>query len=253
MKVQITNFRDLGGIKNREGKQVKPRKLLRSGQLVDLDQETQTTLVDTFNLTRIIDFRRSFEIDESPDTPLENVEYVNLDLLGKMNAKSSSLADFAKLKSIEAVDQHMLGVYEDLILNPGAQEGFKEFLDYILENKDGATIFHCFAGKDRTGYASALLLLLLDVEKEAIYEDFLITNSERKQANDALLQQFREQGFDAAQLESLATALYVKEDYLDHAFHLIEKKFGTAEKYAAEYLNFDSEKLAELKAMYLVE
>lgn len=253
MNVQITNFRDLGGIKNKSGKKVKPRKLLRSGHLVNLDQVTQDLLVDTFNLTRIIDFRRDFEISESPDTPIEDVEYINLDLLGKMNAKSSSLADFAQLKSITAVDQHMLGVYEDLILNPGAQEGFTEFMDYILANKTGATIFHCFAGKDRTGYASALLLLLLDVEKEEIYKDFLITNTERKQANDELIQQFREQGFDEEQLESLATALYVKADYLDHAFKLIEKNFGTAEQYAAECLNIDQEKLNELRAMYLTD
>lgn len=253
MNVQITNFRDLGGIINKNGKKVKPRKLLRSGHLVNLDQATQDLLVDTFNLTRIIDFRRDFEISESPDTPIEDVEYINLDLLGKMNAKSSSLADFAKLKSIAAVDQHMLGVYEDLILNPGAQEGFTEFMDYILANKTGATIFHCFAGKDRTGYASALLLLLLDVEKEEIYKDFLITNTERKQANDQLIQQFREQGFDEEQLASLATALYVKEEYLDHAFNLIEKNFGTAEKYAAECLNIDQEKLNELRAMYLTD
>lgn len=251
MNRQITNFRDLGGIKNKEGKTVKPKKLLRSGHLVNLDKETQSVLVETFNLTRIIDFRRGFEISESPDTPIEEVEYINLDLLGKMNAKNSSLADFAKLKSVEAVDKHMLGVYEDLILNPGAQEGFTEFMDYILGNKDGATIFHCFAGKDRTGYASALLLSLLDVDKEAIYKDFLITNTERKSANDSLVQQFREQGFNEEQLESLATALYVKEDYLDHALNLIEKNFGTTEQYAAQCLNFDQQKLAELRSIYL--
>lgn len=253
MDVQITNFRDLGGIKNKEGKTVKPKKLLRSGHLVNLDKNTQTTLTDTFNLTRIIDFRREFEINESPDTPIEDVEYINLDLLGKMNAKNSSLADFAQLKSIEAVDKHMLGVYEDLILNPGAQEGFTEFMEYILANKNGSTVFHCFAGKDRTGYASALLLLLLDVEKEEIYKDFLVTNTERKQANDELIQQFREQGFSEEQLESLATALYVKEDYLDHAFNLIEKHFGNAENYAAKCLNFDKEKLEELRRTYLID
>ncbi|MBO0465997.1 tyrosine-protein phosphatase [Enterococcus plantarum] len=253
MNVQITNFRDLGGIKNKEGKTIKSKKLLRSGHLVNLDEETQRLLVEGFNLTRIIDFRRGFEISESPDTPIQEVEYVNLDLLGKMNAKNSSLADFAKLKSIEAVDKHMLGVYEDLILNPGAQEGFTEFMDYILANKEGATIFHCFAGKDRTGYASALLLLLLDVEKEEIYKDFLITNTERKQANDELVQHFREQGFNEEQLESLATALYVKEEYLDHTFKLIEKQFGTAENYAAECLNFDQVKLAELRNIYLTD
>ncbi|EOI01640.1 hypothetical protein UAY_01048 [Enterococcus moraviensis ATCC BAA-383] len=253
MNINITNFRDLGGIKNKEGKRVKEKKLLRSGHLVKLDPKTQATLVEEFNLTRIIDFRRDFEINESPDTPIEDVEYVNLDLLGKMNAKNSSLADFAKLKSIEAVDNHMLGVYEDLILNPGAQEGFTEFMAYILANKEGATIFHCFAGKDRTGYASALLLLLLDVEKEEIYKDFLITNTERKQANDALVQQFREQGFNEEQLKSLATALYVKEEYLSHAFDLIEKNFGSAEIYAAKCLNFDQQKLMQLRSTYLTD
>lgn len=253
MNIQITNFRNLGGIKNKAGKVVKVNKLLRSGHLFNLDQATQTALVDQFNLTRIIDFRRGIEISESPDTPIEDVEYVNLDLLGKMNAKNSSLADFAKLKLIEAVDKHMLGVYEDLILNSGAQEGFTEFMEYILANKAGTTIFHCFAGKDRIGYASALLLLLLDVEKEEIYKDFLITNRERKQANDELIQQFREQGFGEEQLESLATALYVKEDYLNHAFNLIEKNLGTAEKYAAECLNFDQEKLMELRSIYLAD
>lgn len=253
MNVKITNFRDLGGIKTKDGKTVKTKKLLRSGHLVDLDQEIQNILVSSFNLTRIIDFRRDFEISESPDTPIESVEYINVDLLGKMNAKNSSLADFAKLESIEAVDKHMLGVYEDLIMNPGAQKGFTEFMDYILKNKTGSTIFHCFAGKDRTGYAAALLLLLLNVEKEEIYKDFLITNPERKQANNDLIQQFRKQGFSEEQLKSLETALYVKKEYLDHVFSLIEKNFGTVENYAAECLNFNKDKIAELRNLYLID
>lgn len=249
--MEITNFRDLGGLKTIDGRTIKPRKLLRSGDLSNLKKQTVEALVKDYELATIIDFRREFEIQQSPDTEIPATTYVNLDILGKMGAKNSSLEDFARLKSIDAVDKHMKDVYTDLILNPGAQVGFKEFMEIIVENKTGSTVFHCFAGKDRTGYAAALILALLGVPEATIMQDFLLTNTERKAANDQLLNVFRSKGMDEDEIAALSTALYVKPAYLEHAFFLIKEQYETVLNYAEQALGFDEEKVSQLKLLYL--
>ncbi|KRN57543.1 protein-tyrosine-phosphatase [Carnobacterium divergens] len=249
--MEVTNFRDLGGLKTEDGKTIKHRKLLRSGDLSNLSSQTVNELINDYKLATIVDFRREFEIQQSPDTKIPKAAYINLDILGKMGAKNSSLEDFARLKSIDAVDNHMKEVYTDLILNPGAQEGFKEFMEIIVANKTGSTVFHCFAGKDRTGYAAALILALLGVPEEEIMNDFLLTNTERKQANDQLLDTFRDKGMDEEEIAALSTALYVKPAYLDYAFSLIKDQYETVLNYAEQALDFDKEKVSQLRSLYL--
>lgn len=250
--MRITNFRDLGGMAADGGKHVRPHRLLRSGQLVGLDQESAQTLTGEYGLSRVVDFRRPFEIQEDPDDDIKGVSFTNIDLLGMIGARNTSLDDFASLGSVAKVNDHMLGTYHDMVLNPGAQRGFGQFLDLVLDNSSGATLFHCFAGKDRTGFAAALILSLLQVDDEQIMADYMKTNQERVVANTALVSRFRAKGYDQESLDALAVALYVKKEYLEYAFELIFSQYGDVCSYARQALGFSRGKIESLRQQLLV-
>ncbi|PXY89422.1 protein-tyrosine-phosphatase [Bifidobacterium asteroides] len=249
--MNITNFRDLGGIGTIHGRLVRPHKFIRSGQLVGLDEETKRELVDRYQVTQVVDFRRPFEIQESPDDRLEGVTFTNIDLLEQSGTNSASLDDFASLGLANQVNGHMLNVYHDLVMSPAAQQGYGRFLRIVVDNTQGATLFHCFAGKDRTGFAAALVLWLLEVDDAQIFADYLKTNQERVAANNQLLDQFRARGFDQDSLDALQIALCVKKEYLAHAQETMVEAYGDVFAYARQALGFGPDQVETLRSNLL--
>lgn len=248
--MKLTNFRDLGGLVAANGQKVRTKKILRSGELVQLDETTKTQLATDYDVTLVIDFRRDFEIQERPDDQIPGVQFVNIDIL-KSARNNASLEDFITIGASDKVDQHMLNIYHDLVMDPNAQAGYAQFLDLVLNNQTGATLFHCFAGKDRTGFGAALILALLNVSEEQIMQDYLKTNEDRKQANDQIIDYYRQQGAKPEALAALAIALYVKKEYLQNSFHLIKSNYQDVFHYAQTQLNFGPEKVQKLQKQFL--
>ena len=249
--MNITNFRDLGGMRTIHGRRVRPHGFIRSGQLVGLDEETRRDLVDRYRVTQVVDFRRPFERQESPDDRIDGVTFTNIDLLEQSGTNGASLDDFASLGLADQVNGHMLNVYHDLVMNSAAQQGYGKFLRIVVGNTRGATLFHCFAGKDRTGFAAALVLWLLEVDDDQIFADYLKTNQERVAANNQLLDQFRAKGFDQDSLDALAVALYVKKEYLIYARQLMIDAYGDVFAYAQQALGFGPDQVEALRSNLL--
>ena len=249
--MNITNFRDLGGIRTIHGRLVRPHKFIRSGQLVGLDEDTKRELVDRYQVTQVVDFRRPFEIQESPDDRLDGVTVTNIDLLEQSGTNSASLDDFASIGSADQVNGHMMNVYHDLVMSPAAQQGYGKFLRIVVDNIQGATLFHCFAGKDRTGFAAALVLWLLEVNDDQVFADYLKTNQERVAANNQLLDRFRAKGFDQDSLDALQIALCVKKEYLAHAQKAMVEAFGDVFTYAQRALGFGPDQVEVLRSNLL--
>lgn len=245
--MNITNFRDLGGMRTIHGNRVRLHRFIRSGQLVGLDEDTKKELVDRYQVTQVVDFRRPFEIRESPDDKIDGVTFTNIDLLEQSGTNGASLDDFASLGSADQVNGHMLNVYHDLVMNPAAQQGYGRFLRIVVDNTQGATLFHCFAGKDRTGFAAALVLWLLEVDDDQIFADYLKTNQERVTANNQLLDHFRAKGFDLDSLNALEIALCVKKEYLTHAQQTMIEAYGDVFTYASQALGFGADRLDALR------
>lgn len=245
--MNITNFRDLGGMRTIHGRRVRTHRFIRSGQLVGLGEDTKKELVDRYQVTQVVDFRRPFEIRESPDDKIDGVTFTNIDLLEQSGTNGASLDDFASLGSADQVSEHMLNVYHDLVMDPAAQQGYGRFLRIVVDNTQGATLFHCFAGKDRTGFAAALVLWLLEVDDDQIFADYLKTNQERVAANNQLLDRFRAKGFDLDSLDALEIALCVKKEYLAHAQQTMIESYGDIFTYARQALGFGADRLDALR------
>lgn len=225
------NVRDLGGYPAADNLRVRWGRLYRSAELNTLtagDLEILTGL----GLKTIIDFRRPGEIEESPDLrPSSLVESINLPI-----DPGSFTAYIRAFGARRPGGEVMAGLYRIMIRD--FQEPLAEFLALAAEPERGPLLFHCAAGKDRTGIAAALLLAALGVDREIIFQDYLLSNPGLGDKYDHLLKTQPE----------LAPAVVVDASYLAAAFEVIDQEFGGLDEFLRLRLRADR---AALKTIYL--
>lgn len=247
---KLVNFRDLGGIKTTDGKVIQEKRILRSGELVGLTEKDKTTLLDVYHLKNIIDFRGDDELAKRPDDILEGTNYYHIDIMKKEKKKSNQETFEKEMHSMHP-DELMNYIYREIIVDQNASAGYRQFIDILLNQEEGSSIFHCFAGKDRTGIGAAIILTLLGVSKEDIFKDYLETIEARKAHNEQLVAQKRAAGATEEQLEHLRIMMSVKADYLEVAYETATKEYGSFEAYIQKAIGVTSEEQEQLKALYL--
>ena len=161
------NFRDLGGYRNREGQTVRWRRLFRSDALQDLTPEDSGLAIEELNIGLVVDLRNSDEAERDGLGPLPDLgaDYRHFPLLEERGFPPFTGGD---------VVERLLSTYQWLIHNSGLRVA--EAISAIAEADGSAAVFHCSAGKDRTGLLAALILEVLGVDSETIVSDYLLTN-----------------------------------------------------------------------------
>ncbi|GMA54609.1 hypothetical protein GCM10025857_59660 [Alicyclobacillus contaminans] len=142
--------------------------------------------------------------------------------------------------------------YRTMAVNPSAQNGFQKMIESALSiDSDKSFLFHCFAGKDRTGISAALLLEILQVPKETIYKDYLKTNAMRVQENDKVIAQAIKEGAHSKTIDALKIALTVDRSYLDTFYKTVEEEFGNIQQFLTEELQVTPSMQNDLRSLYL--
>lgn len=133
-----------------------------------------------------------------PDPAIEGVRYVSAPLLDEENL---GVTREAKVDFTDYVGQMLFYVktagtdigayfektYPAIATGEGAMRQLRRFFDVLLEQEEGAVLYHCTAGKDRVGTATALLLSALGVPRELIVEDFLFTNACLREETEGMM------------------------------------------------------------------
>ncbi|MGX7196165.1 tyrosine-protein phosphatase [Enterococcus olivae] len=250
----ITNFRDLGGLTTQQSKTVRAKKLLRSGELSRISPEDQQQLLDTYRLEKIVDLRSLNEVSERPDILFEPTEYIHIDIFKSIHEEGAGLGDFVKLGSGEKARTYMHELYQVMTTNKVAQAGFTQVIETALSvAPENSFLFHCFAGKDRTGISAALLLETLGVPKELIYQDYLLTNKLRIQENQEVIQAAKDNGATQNVTEALEIALNVKSEYLDTFYQTIAEEFGDIQSYLTNALKISTRMQKDLQSLLLTD
>ncbi len=248
----ITNFRDLGGLINRQGQKIAAKKILRSGELSRVSESEQEILANDFRLQKIIDLRSLEEVTKRPDKVFAAAEYVHIDIFKQIHDEGASLEDFVRIGSIERSKAYMNEIYQTMAVNPGAQAGFTQMIETALSvAEDHSFLFHCFAGKDRTGISAALLLEILEIPRETIYQDYLATNQLRVKENQELIQTAVANGADPGAVAALNVALTVESEFLDTFYQTVQQEFGDLGAYLADTLRISSNMQKDLRALLL--
>lgn len=221
------NMRDLGGFKNAFGKQTKYKVIFRSDDLTSLTAEDLDYL-DRLPLRMVIDFRSTSEINNAIDHLPQTVsKYIKLPI-------ESGNFNEIDISGIEKPEEVMKKVYGTIVRD--SQELFKRFFKLIMKQHEIPILFHCTAGKDRTGIAAALFLSALMVDREDIMEDYMRSKECLKGKYGSIIEKYPE-------LESVLT---VKEEYLQEAFRVIDEEYDGMENYLVNILDVEVANLREI-------
>lgn len=143
----------------------------------------------------------------------------------------------------------MYQLYRDFVTTESARKGYAAFLTEIAQDTQ-PFIFHCFAGKDRTGFAAMLLLSLLEVDEEQIMSDYLETNRLRAAANQQMIEEMAKNGASLEQQAGVKTMLEVKADYLYTSLEEIHKQYGDVMGYVEKGLGLSYKLVEKLQNDY---
>src|SRR5699024_1712594 len=253
MMETITNFRDLGGTQNKEGQMILSKKLLRSGELSRVAIKEQTELLEVYELGKIIDLRSEAEVAERPDITFENTEYRHIDIFKNEKNEGTGLDDFKEMPTVEQAHEYMNHTYYTMATNKEAQEGFTQMIEETFStiSSNNSVLFHCFAGKDRTGVSAALLLEILNVSRDVIYTDYMATNALRVKENNELVQLAQANGLNTKSVAAFRVALNVETDYLDTFYRTVNDEFGTIQDFISTQLQISSTTQKDLRHLLL--
>lgn len=245
------NIRDLGGYKAANGKTIKPHKLIRAAELTNLSKDDIKKLTATYKLATIVDFRTDSEVEAKPDPTIKHVDYIH-DSIMKDNGASTSMADLMKsLATMDNPEDFLIAANKSFVTDPQSIAGYKLFFQELLDNKNGAVLWHCTAGKDRTGFGTALVLSALGVKQDTIMKDFLLSNKYRAAENKQTLDALAKQTDNKKVLDGMKAILEVRPAYLNAAFDEIKAKYGSTDAFLKKGLGLSSKDIQKLQKMYL--
>lgn len=232
----VANVRELGGIITQEQRVIQSGHFYRSGHLGKLKKKNFKKL-DQYGITQVIDLRTDREIKKHPDQLPTTVQYYNEqafedseDMFSK--AKKEVIKGRVTVEESNKAVEEFYGVY--VLDNP---QKIRTIVLRILDH-DQATLFHCSAGKDRTGMIGAILLSILKVDRETIMEEYLLSNNERlaEVSSRMKLAKFGKVIFPKINYEVIENFTWIKPNYLEAMFAAIEAKYGSMDVYIREGL-----------------
>lgn len=171
----IHNLRDYGGWLTTGGGQVRRGLLYRSGQHVGAT-DADLMLIAGLEIHTVIDLRGTSERTRNPCRRIEGFAGEVIFYEGETSSSPPHMDVGPEVTTASFARERMLGVYTRMPRNPAMQAMFARYLR-ILAEREGASLVHCFAGKDRTGIAATLLLHILGVSEMDQMAEFLRTNA----------------------------------------------------------------------------
>ena len=197
--------------------------------------------MDNLGITADYDLRTTEEIAESPDVVPARATYTNLNVMGDISLEPT-------LTSAAAAASYMEEIEQDFVTNSTAQAAFGTLLTDIA-NSNGAVLYHCTAGKDRTGWATAVLLTLLGVPQATVMQDYLLSNT---YYFDSPAVQAELSEMPAAESAVYAPLLEVHASYLQAGFAQVTASYGSMYGYAVHGLGLSPQTIVKLRHKLLV-
>ncbi|MFI1967855.1 protein tyrosine phosphatase [Streptomyces cinnamoneus] len=259
----ITNLRDLGGIALVGNSAVRPGLLLRSGQLDRLDPAADPS-VAALGIHTVVDLRTEKERRERPDRLPEGARLIVADVLagafsrhraGDAPAGGEVPARLEDVLGNPAVADEYLGggkaeklmcdTYRTFVTSESACQAYGLLLTTLAEPDCGPVLFHCTAGKDRTGWAATVVLLLLGADEETAGREYLAVAPAVRAAFAPLIDGFTAVGGDP---EIAGAILGVRPAYLAAALEAMRWAYGSVEGYVRDGLGISDAAVDRIRA-----
>lgn len=189
------NFRDLGGYPTEDGGHLRWRRLFRADGLTQLTED-DCAILTKLGLATVIDLRTASEVGDRGRFPVETVEvdYHHLPLTQSIPG-TEEVPDWGEAEYVTARYAHLL---------KEGRPSIARAITLLATEGSLPAVFHCSAGKDRTGVLAAVVLGGLGVPDEVIVDDYALSAI----GTSRLMQALREEYADAVEeVEKYATAI----------------------------------------------
>ena len=235
----IHNFRDYGGWKTRGGGTVRTGLLYRSGHHVEAT-DTDLSAIGPLGIHTVIDLRGQSERSAHPCRRVEGFDGEVVFYEGETTSSPPHMDIDPDTTASDFARERMLAVYTRMPDNPAMIDMFGRYLNILVE-REGASLVHCYAGKDRTGVAATMLLHILGVSEDDQRREFLRTND--SPTFDVLARQSLP-GIEARlgrKLDEGAAKdlLGVREEYLDRYLEIAGQRHGSFDGYLERAIGVD--------------
>ena len=254
----VANARELGGYPMNDGRRVRRGRFFRTGALATAT-DNDIRKLEAFSLRHVFDFRTGYEADKAPDLPVPGADRFSLPSVDPVDdvwketplAKATKdifvdeLLRFSFTDEAKAIARNM---YPSLILSEYTQLQYATFLNYAVNTPEGAILWHCSQGKDRTGIGAAFLLSALGASRELLIADFDLSNVFYRQQTDDLIAQLTTMGGGEEEFEVIRSFIGVNTKNFISALNLIDHEFGSMQKYLTEYLCISEEEMEKFRS-----
>jgi protein-tyrosine phosphatase len=222
-----------------KGKTVAWGKIYRSADISKLTDSDLAT-VGNLNLGTVCDLRGPDELKNNPDKLPAGINYVNLPAGSEQvrtNTNYAAMNRDSMMRSFYSRTDHLVAKYKPM---------FDELLSLPA---DKSLMFHCTAGKDRTGVGAALILSALGVPQNYVVADYAATNVFWTEASKKMLPSLMQNGMDEKTAKSMLAA---DPAYIGVFLETINQKYGSMEKFLKNELQLDKKKIKALRKAYLI-
>lgn len=246
----VHNFRDFGGYAGHGGAPLKRGLLWRSAQHGDGSADDLARIA-ALGITTIVDLRGPSERETKPCHRAPGFApqvFAHPDETAGLALHTEAADGVINTDEARAA---MIRLYESIAFRPNLVPMLRCYFEVLLR-AEGPSLVHCVAGKDRTGFAVALVQHALGVDREDIVADYLLTNQAgnieaRIAAGAAQLRAHRGPIADA----TVRVLMGVEAAYLETAFAAAEARHGTLDAYLEEIIGIDAAAQGRLRAVYL--
>lgn len=253
----IPNLRDLGGYGTADGRVVRRGRVYRANQLGPIPPDDMARLA-ALGLSRAYDLRTDRERHAKPDEVPAGVTVVPLDVLA--NVPDSAPAELGALLRDPAaadraladgrIDDLFVLAYRQFVTLESARAAYRDLFTDLADPAALPGLFHCTAGKDRTGWAAAALLSLCGVPRDRVMADYLRSNDCLRAFCAGVAETYAARGGNP---EIVRVIFGVRPLYLEAAFAEVDAVFGSIDGYFADGLGLDAAHQDALRALLLAD
>lgn len=247
--MKIKNFRAVPSFKTVDGRRIRENVLFRSA-----DISSDGVELKKYNITAVVDLRSPSEVNENPDVLPENIVYKHFPPLNDTENpavnKNNRLEILSRLMRKEGgTKRYLCDTYKNLVLSQDSLCAYKKLILTLIDNDGKPCLWHCTQGKDRTGIATAVVLMALGVSRNDIVRDYLSYNRRNRFKNRMIFLLVAMAKHSITTAKSLNHLLSANADYINSALKIIDENYESDIdfiKFGLGLLDADVEKLRKL-------
>lgn len=237
----MSNFRDVAGtgagLAIADGGHMTRGVVFRSGKLQGLSSTDKKALIKA-GITDIFDLRTVKVAERSPDPAVGDAKYHLINIFAVYTTNDPMPT------TVSAATRERQQLNRDFVTDPKQRKRIGTLLRGIADAK-GAVIIHCTEGKDRTGWASAILQLIAGADERTVLDDYLLSNKRRADIIEQGVAKARKSGRTAADIARVR--LTVADSYLRAGLDELTRRYGDLDGYLTAGLGLDQATLERLR------